>query len=147
MGEIQKELVKKFRESQEKFVYYIIALSVSAIGFAIYRTVDKELNLTQIPLGLSVLSWGISIYCGLNFLKFYISQLFDNAIYLEFKSDNTINESKKATDLKKMKIDIINNSEIGLVFFNWQNKLFYTGIVLFIIWHIIEMYFNNCCNM
>ena len=38
MSNAQLEIQKQFRQEQEKFVYYIIALSVSAIGFTVFKT-------------------------------------------------------------------------------------------------------------
>ena len=67
MNEIQFNIQKEFREKQEKYVYYLIALSVSAIGFSVYKTENQSLAYSQIPLALAVLSWSISIFCGLKF--------------------------------------------------------------------------------
>lgn len=81
----QKELRDSFRQQQERFVYYVIALSVTAIGFSIYTTTGQPLKWSQIPLGLSVVAWGLSIYCGLTFLRYAISTLFSNNTYLNIK--------------------------------------------------------------
>ena len=44
MNEIQFNIQQEFRDKQEKYVYYLIALSVSAIGFSVYKT--EKLSLT-----------------------------------------------------------------------------------------------------
>lgn len=145
MEEIQKELRLQFRQQQEKFVYYIIALSVSAIAFSVYRTNGEHLKYIQIPLGLAVLSWGISIYCGITFLKYSISTLYNNNTYLELKGGQTENSQRKDIKLKAIKEAILINAETSSKYFKWQGRLFYGGMVLFIVWHISEMYFNTCC--
>jgi hypothetical protein len=146
MSEIQKELRLQFRQQQEKFVYYIIALSVSAIAFSIYRTNGEHLKFTQIPLALAVLSWGISIYCGISFLKYSISILYNNNTYYEIKFDQTENPELKNIKLEAMKEGILESVETSSRYFKWQGRLFYSGMILFIVWHITEMYFNSCCG-
>jgi hypothetical protein len=79
----QNELLNTFREQQQKYVYYLIALSVTAIGFSIVSTSGKPLRLSQIPVGLAVLSWGLSVYCGLTFVKYTISNLYSNSAYFD----------------------------------------------------------------
>lgn len=146
MSEIQKELRLQFRQQQEKFVYYIIALSVSAIAFSIYRTNGEHLKYTQISLALAVLSWGISIYCGINFLKYSISILYNNNSYYELKFDKTENTEIKNIKLEAMKTGMLESVETSSKYFKWQGRLFYIGMILFIVWHITEMYYNTCCQ-
>jgi hypothetical protein len=45
--EQQIELFRAFRQQQEKYVYYIIALCVTAIGFSVYKTNGLALKYTQ----------------------------------------------------------------------------------------------------
>jgi hypothetical protein len=75
INEIQNEVEKEFSDHQSKLFYYTIALCVTAIGFSVYQTVGKPLAWSQIPLGLAVLCWGLSIYCGFTFLRKVIANL------------------------------------------------------------------------
>src|SRR5690606_35025426 len=79
----QTEMRVQFRQQQEKFVYYLIALSVTSIGFSIYKTTGQPLKWTQIPLGMSILCWGLSVFCGLRFLKYVISTSYANNTYFD----------------------------------------------------------------
>src|SRR5690606_18949994 len=79
--EEQKELRIQFRQQQEKYVYYVIALSVSSIAFSVYQTTGRHLEWSHIPLGVAVLSWGLSVFCGLRFLAYVISTLYSNIYY------------------------------------------------------------------
>ncbi|WP_348825110.1 hypothetical protein [Flavobacterium aestuarii] len=83
MSEIQFNIQQEFREKQEKYVYYLIAISVSAIGFSIYKTEKHELNVTLIPLAFAVICWSISIFLGLKFLKYVLSMLYANSSYFD----------------------------------------------------------------
>ena len=55
--EEQKEIQKQFRQQQEKYVYYVIALCVAVIAFSIHKTTGKSLAWSQIPLAIAVLFW------------------------------------------------------------------------------------------
>lgn len=145
--EEQKEIQRQFRQQQEKYVYYIVALNVTAIGFSIYQTTGKTLNCTQIPLGLAIISFGISIYCGLKFLKYLISNLYTNNEYFEIlkgahpEIGNNSQKIQLASGI--MKDIMIKNSNNASKFMTFQETFFYFGIILFIVWHIIEMYKNS----
>ena len=145
--EEQKELQKQFRQQQEKYVYYLIALCVAATAFAIHQTTGKFLRYSQIPLGFAVVSWGISIYSGLRFVSRSLDFLYTNNEYFEvLQGRNEITGNNpykiqvgKETLEKIMKEKIENVQKFG----NWQNKCFYIGSVAFIIWHVIEMYLSK----
>ncbi|ESU20212.1 hypothetical protein FEDK69T_30270 [Flavobacterium enshiense DK69] len=147
MSETRFEIQKEFRERQEKYVYYLIALSVSAIGFSIFKTDNQTLNIYQIPLAIAVICWSVSIFCGLKFLKYVISSLYNNNSYFEIINGK---DPKVGNNLEKIEISIEAFKEAWKInansmkrYFTWQGYLFYTGIILFIVWHIIEMYFRT----
>lgn len=79
----QREIRQQFKSWQEKLTYYIIALCVAAIGFSVHTTSSDHLNWSHLPIGIAVLCWGGSVYCGLRFLKYVISILSDNTIYFD----------------------------------------------------------------
>lgn len=142
--EEQREIQIQFRQQQEKFVYYLIALSVSAIGFSVYKTTGQQLKWTQLPLGISVLCWGLSVFCGLRFLKYIISTLYANNDYFDIiqgrnrEIENHQQKIEAAT--LGIKEAMNSNSTIANSYFKWQEIFFYLGIILFLMWHIIEMY-------
>lgn len=144
MKEIQKEIQRQFRQQQEKYVYYILALTVSAIGFGIYKTSGLPLKWSQIPLGLSVICWSISIFFGLNFLKYVNGNLYLNNEYFEILAG--INPDFGNTtwqieaNIEGLKLAMKSDEKTAEKYFDWQGKLFYFGVVLFILWHILEMY-------
>lgn len=147
MSEIQFNIQQEFREKQEKYVYYLIALSVSAIGFSIYRTENQSLSYSKIPLALAVISWGISIFCGLKFLKYVISNLYANNGYYEIIKGRHPDLGNDAALIEcgvKGVIEAMGtNGKEMKKYFKFQGYLFYSGIILFIVWHIIEMYLKT----
>lgn len=145
MSNAQLEIQKQFRQQQEKLVYYIIALSVSAIGFSVFKTTGQNLKIIQIPLGLAIICWSISIFCGLKFLKYLISNLYANNEYLEIEKGKHPeignNPDAIAAGIEGFKGAMIINGNRMKRYFNFQNSLFYVGIILFVTWHILEMYY------
>jgi hypothetical protein len=139
----QLELHKEFREKQEKYAYYLVALCVASIGFSITQTTGQSLKWIQLPLGISVLSWGISIFCGLRYIGMIVFSVKRNSMYLDMIQGK---DEIAGTDLQKIKIGIdvyregsekLNKASILL--YNWQERLFFSGILLFIVWRVIEM--------
>ena len=139
----QIELFKVHRQQQEKLVYYIVALCVTSIGFSIYQTTGHSLKWIQVPLALAVLSWGLSIYCGLRFLKYALSILYaNNALFnicqgIEPGVGNHPHQIKAASS--GVEEAIKQSAETSNKLFKWQERLFYSGIVLFLFWHLLEM--------
>lgn len=148
MSDIQLNIQQEFREKQEKYVYYLIAISVLAIGFSIYKTENQSLSLSKIPLGLAVLSWSISIFLGLKFLKYVISSLYANNSYFDLIKGRHPSVGLR-TELITAGVEglreamQINEGRMKKCF-SWQGYLFYSGILLFIVWHILEMYLKTC---
>jgi hypothetical protein len=140
----QEEILKQFRQQQEKYTYYIIALCVAGIGFAIQKTSGQPLRIAQIPLGAGVLSWGISVYCGLTFMGYVISNLYANSAYFDVLKGvhpltGTRSENIQVGANAMMEV-MQKNSDTASRYAKWQNRLFYFGIVCFIGWQIWEMY-------
>jgi hypothetical protein len=144
MDSFQEQIIKEHKERQEKFVYYLIALAVSSIGFSVYNTLNIKLNITQIPLGIALFCWGASIFCGITFLKVTLSILYDNNRYFDIEngldSDIGKDPQKIKIALSSFKPILIEKASKVSKYFNWQIGLFYIGIILFLFWHVIEMY-------
>lgn len=131
---LEEIILKRFWQHQEKYVYYLIALSVTAIGYAIVNTKGEPLKWAQIPLGLSIISWAVSIYCGLSFLRYIGGGLSANKDYLVAQK---VGLSTKAAGIR---IEIESISDRIELLGAWQDYSFYSGITLYLLWHIIEMY-------
>lgn len=147
MSEIQFSIAQEFRQKQEKYIYYVIALSVSAIGFSVYKTENQSLSYSQIPLAIAVLFWIISVFCGLKFSKYVISNLYANFDYFNIiKGKHPIlgdNPEIIKAGVDGFKEAIDENSKWMKIYFKLQSYLFYFGIILFIVWHVLEMYLKT----
>jgi len=136
----QDVVITRFWEQQEKYIYYIIALSVAAIGFVIINTKGEPLNWTQVPVGLAVISWGF------RFLQYVLSSLYANKEYLdvlEGKHEKVgVHPQKIQAAASGIRQALESNSDATQSLGTYQNIFFYSGIILYLIWHVIEMYYT-----
>lgn len=143
----QKELMKEFMQQQDKYCYFIISISVTAIGFSIYQTTGRELNWAQIILALANLCWAISIFFGLRNRAYVISTIYANKSYLDVLDGVYPDVGTNPKLIKLASEGIMNamqsNSDKAGKLMDWQDRLFYSGIIFFIVWHILEMYKNT----
>jgi len=142
-AQLQSEIQKQLRESQNKFVYYILALNIASIGFSLSRTMDQMLNDTHIPLGLAIVLWGLSIYCAFSFVKVFQSGLMANNAYFDVirgnvkdiePSDRVKETAKEVTAIEGDKISARSSKN-----YRWMQYFFYLGIVSFVVWQLIHM--------
>lgn len=141
--EEQRDIQRQYRQEQNKYTYFLIALSVSAIAFSVQKTINEPLLLRQIPLGLAVLFWAGSIYTGLTLLKRGLDILYTNNAYFEALKGN-LPETKGKPELNIIAANTLleimeQKVENASKYFKWQFRLFLGGIGLFVVWHIIEM--------
>ncbi|MFM9985555.1 MAG: hypothetical protein ACKVOK_10015 [Flavobacteriales bacterium] len=143
-SESNKELAQHVRNLQEKFAYYIIGLDVAAIGFAIHQTVNQPLNYSQIPVGVAVICWSFSIWSGLSLLITTIESYKANINYIETGKGRNImvgNDPNRIALARSIFYEkMVKSAEKGLPLFKRMNILFKLGVMLFIIWHVWEMY-------
>lgn len=143
----QKEIQKQFRDGQEKYIYYLIALCVAAIGFSIHKTLGISMNLFQIPLGIAITSWAISIFFGLRFLEKRLDLLFNNNQYFEIlqgrDSDVGTNSENIKIGFKAIEEIMEQKSKNIPKYFTRQKIFFFLGFLSFLAWHILEMYKNT----
>jgi len=56
-------------EFQEKFIYYILAIDATCIGFDLNFVKDEKLSWQIIPFTVSILLWAVSFYMGIKGLQ------------------------------------------------------------------------------
>lgn len=137
--ETRKEIQLQTREHQTKFVYYILALNVAAIGFTVHQTFNQKLEFYYILLGGSLLFWTSCIICGFQFLQVLIKGLISNSDYFSFIKDYS-HLDDIAKEILIEKVDKYNKKSKW--YFKYQQVFFYLGVALFLIWHISRMTYN-----
>lgn len=134
------EVFKQMSQLQEKYTFYVVALCVSAIGFSVYCTMGKPLHWTHISLGIAVLSWAVSIYSGLKYIEVTINIKFHNFKKLEASTLPQTTDQIDYQYFRKMVDESIKSyTKKSNLYTNIQEYSFYSGVLCFIIWHVIEM--------
>lgn len=64
MNEEINELYKSHSDGQRKYTYFLLAVSASVVAFAMQKTEGLKLTYSLIPLGMSIILFGISFYFG-----------------------------------------------------------------------------------
>ena len=141
---VELELGKIFKASQERFVYFLLAASASSIGFAITQLEVEPLSIKQIPLAASFILWSCSFYCGLKFLENAIGVTFQNQNYLAFKRELKAMERSDANSIHlkfKTKYQATTDTQIKKMKFfgSCQSRTLLIGAITYFGWHLVRM--------
>ena len=149
MGSLKNELAQNFRQSQEKYIYNIVALNITAIGFVAHETYDEKIRVSLWIVLPSIGLWLYSAYNGLEFLKLNISTLFANFHYLDFKHNSELYDSNSKEQQNKL-IEIAKcmktNEKTAIKYFKRMNCSLIWGVVFFVIWRLVDMLIPVCTN-
>jgi len=144
---LQKTLYTTHRAIQDKHVYFLLAAAGASIGFAITRTNDAALHWAQVPLGLAVLCWGLSFYYGCRNVDFTSETVFVNTELLRIRSGQHpmagVHPQAMAVGAEVALKAIDRNSNAAGNALRWQFRLLLLGAVLFVVWHVGEMYLRR----
>ncbi len=137
------ELQKQHQITQDKYTYFLLAITASAIAFSIQKTETLKITYSLIPLGFAVLVWGISFYFGVKSILYVQSCIYTNYGLLQLK--NGIHPKQPQNlELVEAAIDGVKtafeyNSNKVQFYSVWQIRLIILGGILFLFWHILEM--------
>ncbi len=138
------ELHRQHREGQSKYTYFLLAASASAIAFAMHKTTGSTFNWYQIPLGGAILFWALSFYFGCKNVEWVQTSVLANQALLNLYEGqhpyqpNTLEETEVAIEGTRDALG--SNIENAKVCGVRQFRFLITGAVLFITWHLLEMY-------
>lgn len=139
------KLTEMFMQKQEKYVYYILALNVAAIGFAITQVIKLEATWTLIPAGIAMLFWSISFFLGIQFILLGISTIYDNLNTLHYVNPNHpkyVNRHDSNEITNEILEEIQNRASSKSVhYFNYLLYCFYAGSISMIVW--VFIYISN----
>ena len=137
------ELHKQHRVGQDKYTYFLLAVTASAIAFAVQKTDESIISWSLFPLGLAVVLWGISFYFGCKNLVWVQTSISANYGLLQLYKGVHPNQPDHPKMLEAAKVGIrsavdsnINKAQFFAV---WQFRLLLAGGFAFLCWHIIKM--------
>lgn len=139
----QVELHRQHREGQDKYSYFLLAAAGTAIGWALTRTENRALSSSMTALGIAVVCWGGSFWCGCRKLVYVDSFLYSNLELLAIESGTHpevgADHRMVAAASEGARRGLARNSATGAGLSRWQFRLFVLGGVAYIAWHVIEM--------
>ena len=139
----KKQIHSQLRTMQDKYTYFLLAVSASAIALSVQITKDDIFSINLIPLGLAVIFWALSFYFGCRYIQYIQSYLFANYAYLNIKDGvhPKVGNNPMAIDIASegTMIAMEKNAESASSFGKWQFRFLILGGSFYIIWHLLEM--------
>jgi hypothetical protein len=143
-SEEQKEIFRVLRESQSKYTYFLLAAAGASIGFSLTQTHGVVLSWSQVPLGIAVLCWGVSFFCGCRNLEYVSSTLYANSEMLDIEAGRHREVGshpqmvQAASEGIRQAIESNINSASALG--KRQFRFLILGAFLYVSWHVFEMW-------
>src|SRR5581483_9506778 len=144
---MQVTVYNALRTAQEKYAYFLLAAAGAAIAFAVNQTHDAKLSWTQLPLGLSVVCWGVSFFFGCLHLQYGSAVLFNNAEMLRMQSGAHPKVGSHpeyiAVASQTMREIMEEQSNSSSRYAKSQFWLLLIGAVFYLLWHTYQMYLRT----
>lgn len=137
------EIFKQHHTGRDKYTYFLLAVTASAIAFSVQKTDGLKLAWSMLPLGLAVLLWGLSFYFGCQNLLWVQASIYANYNLFELQKgvhpDQPAHPQLLEAAINGVRSALESNIKNTQFYAQWQFRLLITGAVFFLIWHIIEM--------
>jgi len=139
-GNMRQEVYRTILATQERFAYFFLAASGSAIGLAIAQTRDGPLACWMLPMGVAVLCWGVSFYLGCEHLLFKARILIANWRTLDIEQGThpitASNPELAQPALERLRKNAESDNAMSRRYGRGQYVLFLLGAVSYLLGHV-----------
>jgi hypothetical protein len=139
-GEELRSLHSSHLQSQEKYTYFLLAAAASAIAFAVQKTADAVLTWQLCVLGVAVVCWSASFYCGCKRLQWVQVTLYANYALLQLQGgvhpEQPTHPVAVAAVADGVRSATNKNSQRAKSYGDWQFRFITLGAIMFLAWHI-----------
>lgn len=146
-SESMQELWRQHRAGQDKYTYFLLAVSASAVAFAVQKTEGLKVSSDLYLAGAAALCWGLSFYCGCKNLLWVQSSLYANFNLVQLQGgvhpQQPGHPQILAAALEGVRSAADSNSNKAQLNAIWQFRLLILGALLFIAWHIWRIALNG----
>ena len=147
MTDTKEILFNQLRTIQDKFTYFLLAVAGSAIAFSIQEITDKDYSQSLIPLGIAILSWGVSFYYGCCNIRYVASSMYANYELIRVQNGEHSNLNSNPSLIEAASAGIkeaihINAEKVGK-YSTRQFQILILGAIFYIGWQILEMYLRS----
>jgi hypothetical protein len=143
MSESTRTLYSTLQDSQEKYVYFLLTGAGAAIAFAVTQTQTAALTPSKGILGLAVLSWGLSFFCGCRQISHRNSFVFQNYQFLRMQAGEMSEFPPHPQLVQVIREDLEAQSKSLSKWSLWQFRFLLAGAGTYILWHVTEMYLRT----
>lgn len=141
------DIHRALRESQNKHTYFLLTVVGAAIALVVNQTQGALLNWSQLPLAAAVFAWALSFFFGCRNLSYVSSGLYTNAALFEVNDgrNKLAGTNPEAIQVARETLRAIfeDQSSNANRFANLQFRTLVTGVVLYVAWHVLEMYLRT----
>ena len=142
MSEESNILYIKLRDSQEKYIYYLLGITVIAIGFIITNNQNIKLIPISIPIGIAIIFLSISFFSGLIHIEYINNAIAVNIKMLKIEAgeDPDFSHNSQYSKAAVVKIRKVFNFKIKKSnIYRWvQNILMITGMLSYFVFIILK---------
>jgi hypothetical protein len=142
-----QELWRQHRTGQDKYTYFLLAVSASAIAFAVQKTDGLKLSIDLYLAGAAVFCWGLSFYCGCKNLVWVQTSLFANYSLVQLQSgvhpQQPDHPQLLVAAMEGVRSAVNSNINKAQSHAIWQFRFLILGALLFIGWHVWRIYLNG----
>lgn len=149
MSEITRhDIIKIFRERQDKFVYYLMGLNVAALGFTLSKTYEmKHFSLNDSFLAFALIGWLLSLINAFRWIQMQFNGMrldmheydISAGVVETWFEDGAPPEGYKEALFAKLQEEKSAKAETAEKDYKRMLLLFLGGIVMFILWRVLEI--------
>jgi len=135
---------------QVRFVYFLLAGAAAAIGFGLTQAQGQALSIFHVPLGLALVSWGMSFWFGCRFARSSDVMIGLNLAMVRLKTGAdplVLRDPEQAAErLAYIDVEFDKRQRQGTYEARWQYRLLLAGALLFGGWRFLEMWAAAASN-
>lgn len=137
------DLHRRHSEAWNKYTYFILAITTASIAFALQRSEGASWDCGLIPLGIAVLLWGASFYCGITEVRLATRALGTNYSLLQLEVGNHPNQPSDPSHIGPARegiTDALNETvRKAQTCHVWQLRFYFIGAISYTVWHFMRV--------
>jgi len=138
----QSELSEKDNELRKSITYYLLSIAAACLGFSIITTEKSILNKQLILVASAAILWLLSFISGIIYLT-VLSKKYRKIINEITFFDMVGGGMDEVSWKEKLEDEVYKfNRQLNRFFFG-QNMFLALGVILFIIWHVLNLKINT----
>jgi hypothetical protein len=142
------EIHKQHSAGQDKYTYFLLAVTASAVAFAVQKTSGLKITYSLVPLAFAVLLWGVSFFFGCKNLLWVSASISANYSLLQLHkgvhTDQPNHPQLLEAAIQGVRSAFESNVREAQFYGIWQFRLLIAGAIFFLAWHILEMVLRTC---